>query len=72
MFAHATKPSPLQVFENLGQSIALFATALAAAWEATLVYNRLSSLSASQLAGRGLTREDISHATFRVLSGEKL
>lgn len=72
MFAHATKPSPLQVLDGLGQSVARVTATLAAAWEANRVYNCLSSLSPSQLAARGLTHEDIGRATLRVLNGDKL
>ena len=67
MFAHATKPSPLHVFDGLAQTLARGVAVLAGAWEANRVYNRLSGLSAGQLAARGLTREEISRETLRTL-----
>ncbi len=69
MFAHATKPSPLHVFDHLGQILARSGAVLTGAWEANRVYNRLSGLSAAQLAARGLTRDEISRETLRTLNG---
>ncbi|GAB4394347.1 MAG: hypothetical protein Tsb0032_18660 [Kiloniellaceae bacterium] len=70
MFAPATKPSPFQVFDGLGQFLARSAAAVASAWEAHRVYQQLSSLSASELAARGLSREDISRMTLRALNSQ--
>ena len=67
MFAHATKPSPLHVFDGLAQTLARGVAVLAGAWEAQRVYNRLSGLSSSQLAARGMTREDVNLAVLRAL-----
>jgi len=71
MFAPATKPTPFQTFDNLGQWFARITTALAGAMDAYHVYTRLSGLSASQLAARGMTREDISRATLQALNGRQ-
>jgi len=71
MFAPATKPSPFQAFDSLGQWFARITTALAGAMDAYHVYTRLSGLSASQLAARGMTREDIARATLRALDGRR-
>ncbi|MEO3430131.1 hypothetical protein AAFN88_14820 [Pelagibius sp. CAU 1746] len=71
MFATATKPSPFRVIEDLGQWIARITTVLADAMNAYHVYSRLSGLSASQLAARGMTREDISRATLEALDGRR-
>lgn len=71
MFAPATKPSPFHVFDGLAQFFARGSAALAAGWEANRVYNHFSRLSASQLAARGLTREDISRVTLRALDAHQ-
>jgi hypothetical protein len=71
MFAHATKPSPFQTIDSLGHWFARITTALAGAMNAYHVYTRLSGLSTSQLAARGMTREDISRATLQALNGSQ-
>lgn len=71
MFAPATKPSPFQTFDSLAHWFADITTALAGAMNAYHVYNQLSGLSDSQLAARGMTREDISRATLQALDGRQ-
>ncbi len=71
MFASATKPSSFQTFDSLGQWFARITTALAGAMNAYHVYNRLSGLSGSQLAARGMTREDVARYTLQALNGRQ-
>ncbi|WP_193370650.1 hypothetical protein [Pelagibius marinus] len=69
MFASATKPSSFQTIDSLAQWFARITTALAAAMSAYHVYSRLSGLSNSQLEARGMTRQDITRATWQALEG---
>lgn len=71
MFAPATKPSPLHAFDVLGDWFHRITMALAGAWEAQRVYNRLSGLSPSQLAARGMTREDVNQVVLQALDGQQ-
>lgn len=72
MFAPATsKPSShgFPSFDGIVRLFAALAASFAAAKEAGRVYERLSRLSDSQLAARGLTREDVNRLTLEALSG---
>jgi len=72
MFAPATsKPAShgFPAFDGVVRFLAAVAASLAAAKEASRVYESLSRLSDSQLAARGLTREDVNRLTLEALSG---
>jgi hypothetical protein len=72
MFAPATSKSPSHGFPSFDGAVRFFtalAASLAAAKEAGRVYESLSRLSDSQLAARGLTREDVNRLTLEALSG---
>lgn len=71
MFAPATRPSPFHAFDNLGHWFHRITMVLAGAWEAQRVYSRLSGLSPSQLAARGMTRDDVNRAVLRALDGQQ-
>lgn len=69
MFAPATKPSLLPALDGLDRWFHRVTTALAGAWEAHRIYTQYASLSASQLAARGMTRDDVNQAMLRALDG---
>lgn len=72
MFAPAaSKPSShgFPSFDGVVRFFVAVAASLAAAKEASRVYDSLSRLSDSQLAARGLTREDVNRLTLEALSG---
>ena len=75
MFASATnKPAAHHLFhavERVLQFIATLGAAFAGAQEARRVYERLSHLSDSQLAARGLTREDVNRLTLEAFSADR-
>jgi hypothetical protein len=68
MFAHATNTSPVHAVDHLVQFADRIGSALVGAWEARRVYSQFSRLSDSQLAARGLTREDVSRMTLQALT----
>ena len=68
MFAHATNSASPQIIDLLGQFGSRLGAALAGALEANRVYSQLSRLSGSQLAARGLSREDINRMTLQALT----
>ncbi|GAB4361339.1 MAG: hypothetical protein Kow00114_15810 [Kiloniellaceae bacterium] len=67
MFAPATNHSVFHVFDELGHALGRIAAAFVGAQEAARVYGALSRLSDSQLAARGLAREDIGRMTLQAL-----
>ncbi|HMA14399.1 MAG TPA: hypothetical protein VKP12_06415 [Kiloniellaceae bacterium] len=72
MFAPATsKPSSpgFPSFDGILHFFAALAASFAATKEAGRVYERLARLSDSQLAARGLTRDDVNRLTLEALSG---
>lgn len=72
MFAPAASKSSSHGFASFDGVIRFFvvlAASLAAAKEASRVYESLARLSDSQLAARGLTREDVNRLTLEALSG---
>jgi hypothetical protein len=70
MFATATKTVGFHPLDSVGLFFAHLAAAFAAAQTANRVYRQLSGLSDSQLAARGLTREDVNRLTLQALNGE--
>lgn len=68
MFASATNSSGFHVIDEMAQVFSRIGAAFAGAQEANRVYNRLSGLSAEQLAARGLSREDIGRMTLQALT----
>ncbi len=68
MFAHATDTASPQVVDHPGQFIARLGAGLRGGLEANRVYKQLSQLSGSQLAARGLTREDLGRMTLQALT----
>jgi len=68
MFASATKNAGFHAFDELGHAIARIGAAFVGAQEAARVYSALSRLSASELAARGLSREDIGRVTLQTLN----
>jgi hypothetical protein len=75
MFASAAnKPVAHHVFHAIEGVVQFFATlgaTFAGAQEARRVYERLSHLSDSQLAARGLTREDVTRLTLQAFSADR-
>ena len=67
MFAHATNVVSPSLFDHLSLFWQRVRAALAGAREANRVYAELSSLSATQLAARGLVREDLPRMTLQAL-----
>jgi hypothetical protein len=68
MFATATKTAGFHPLDSVGLFFAHLAAALTGAQAANRVYRELSGLSNSQLAARGLTREDVSRLTLEALN----
>lgn len=68
MFAPATNNPVFHVFDDLAHALGRIGAAFTGAQQATRVYSALSHLSASQLAARGLSREDIGRVTLKVLN----
>jgi hypothetical protein len=70
MFATATKTVGFHSLDSVGLFFAHLAAAFAGAQHANRLYRQLSGLSDSQLAARGLTREDVNRLTLQALNGE--
>lgn len=69
MFATATKTVGFHPLDSIGLFFARFGAAFAAAQNATRLYQQLSGLSDSQLAARGLNRDDVTRLTLEALNG---
>lgn len=68
MFATATKTVGFHPLDSVGLFFARLAAAFAGAQSANRVYQQLSGMSDSQLAARGLTRDDINRLTLQALN----
>ena len=68
MFARATQNPEIQVFDSLALFLARIGAVFAGAQAANRLYHHLSRLPDSELAARGLTREDIGRMVFQALS----
>ncbi len=68
MFANATHTASPQIVDHLGHFAARLGAGLRGGLEANRVYRELSALSGSQLAARGLVREDLGRMTSQALN----
>ena len=68
MFAPATNNSAVHASDSLALFFARIGAALSGAQAANRLYRRLSRLSNSQLAARGLKREDLGRMTLQILT----